>query len=85
MQLTLSIKYGVTVKLSCSFRTSTKPNIAAIENIPDSKEDVAADSEIPCSISAVITVTQKSPDEDIAVILAEEEGMKKCEKCMTKY
>ena len=59
------------------FRSSTRPNVATIAPVDDksnhtvSLEDQKDDG---CSLSALITVKMKSPDEDSTVILAEEEG-----------
>ena len=58
------------------FRSSTRPNVATIAPVDDkSNHTVSLDQKDDgCSLSALITVNMKSPDEDSTVILAEEEG-----------
>ena len=59
------------------FRSSTRPNVATIAPVDDKSNVTVSledEKEDACSLSALITVKLKSPDEDSTVILAEEEG-----------
>ena len=59
------------------FRSSTRPSVATIIPVDEkSNHTVSLENEKDdiCSLSALITVKLKSPDEDSTVILAEEEG-----------